>query len=586
MMTKHDQQPVIESAPPVTWNQMRGLRARLAKEQGTVVKDWGGNVPIALAYPNTYYLGMSNLGYQTVYDKWNSLDNVLCERVFWEPPEGDSSYQPLSMESERPVTDFTMLAFSISYELDFFNVPRFLRACGIPVRAEDRDDRHPLVICGGPCATANPEPLSLFFDAFVVGEGEPVLCALADVASDTADRSGKLKQLSQIPGVYVPLIHRPMADAGGEFHGVVRQLEWDMNRFPTMSKIYTPDTELGDLSLMEIARGCGRGCRFCLVGFLSRPPRFRAMEHLLHDAETALKYRDRIGLVGPIVSDHPELEDLVRALRKMGAKLSFSSLRTDNLSPVVVQALVESGTKTITIAPEAGSERMRRFINKGVTEEDCYRAADMIGKFGVPQVKMYFMAGLPTETDDDIRAIADLALACRTRVEKQHPGTQMTVNVSPFVPKPVTPLQWSPMTSPDVITARLNLLRNTLKPHGIKVRADSPAWYWIEGILSRGDRRIGEVLEAVEETSMGAWKRAAIKCNVDVDSYINHELPHDDPLPWSIIDAGMPTKFFKMELARADMLHLSRSCPPSGCKLCGVCEIDVPSKLQHEVAVL
>lgn len=555
----------------MAWNQIRHLRGQVAKEQGTILKDWGGKAAIALAYPNTYYLGMSNLGFQTIYDKWNSLDDVVCERVFWEPPEGEPGYAPLSIESQRPMRDFAMLAFSISYELDFFNIPRFLRAAGIPVRAEDRGHRHPLVICGGPCATANPEPLSRFFDAFVVGEGEPVLCALAEITASGGGRDEQLKELSRLPGVYVPLVHRALVERGEEFPGVVRQLEWDMDRYPTMSRLYTRDTELGDLSLMEIARGCGRGCRFCLVGFLSRPPRFRSMEHLLADAQEALRHRDRIGLVGPIVSDHPELEELVLALRSMGAKLSFSSLRTDNLSPVVVQALVESGTKTVTIAPEAGSERMRRYINKGVTEEDCFRAVDLIGRYGVKQVKLYFMVGLPTETEEDVQAIADLAEACKGRLDRLHPGSQMTLGVSPFVPKPVTPLQWAPMTAPGVITRRLNLLRNRLRPQGIKVRADSPQWYWVEGILSRGDHRVGEVLEQMGETSLGEWKRAAEACQLDVDSYINHPLTVGEPLPWSIVDSGMPTKFFRMELMRADHLHVSRPCPPSGCKLCGVC---------------
>ncbi|MBI2886810.1 MAG: radical SAM protein [Chloroflexi bacterium] len=556
----------------MSWNQVKLLRDRLAREEGAVLKDWGGKAAIALAYPNSYYLGMSNLGLQTIYDKWNSLDHMVCERIFWEPPpEGPAGYLPLSVESQRPPTDFGMLAFSISYELDFFNVPRFLRAAGIPERAVDREEGHPLVICGGPCATANPEPLSLFFDAFVVGEGEPVLCALAEVAEMAGDRDAQLSALSQMPGVYVPLVHRPLKLAGEEFPGVVRQLEWDMEQYPTMSRIYTRDTELGDLGLMEIARGCGRGCRFCLVGYLSRPPRFRSMERLLEDAREALCHRERIGLVGPIVSDHPQLEELVLALRAMGAKLSFSSLRTDNLSPVVVRALAESGTRTVTIAPEAGSERLRRFINKGVTAEDCYRAADLIGQHGVKQAKMYFMVGLPTETDEDIVAMADLALACKARLDRRHPGSQVTLNVSPFVPKPFTPLQWAAMTSPAVITRRLNLLRARLKPRGVQVRADSPQWYWVEGILSRGDHRLGEVLAHTEETSLGAWQRAAQECAVDVDSYIDHALPMDAPLPWSVVDAGMPTKFFRMELGRAQRLHYSHPCPPTGCKLCGVC---------------
>ena len=555
----------------MAWNQISQLRGQLAKELGAVLKDWGGKTAIALAYPNNYYLGMSNLGFQTIYDKWNSLDEVVCERVFWELPKDEAPLAPLSIESQRPMRDFSMVAFSISYELDFFNIPHFLRAAGIPVRAEDRDDRHPLLICGGPCATANPEPLSLFFDAFVVGEGEPVLCALAEIAGSGASHYDQLEELSRVPGVYVPLVHRPLIEGGGEFPGITRQLEWDMNNYATMSRLYTPDTELGDLSLMEIARGCGRGCRFCLVGFLSRPPRFRSMDLLLEDAKVALRHRARIGLVGPIVSDHPELEELVLALRAMGARLSFSSLRTDNLSPVVLQALVESGTKTVTIAPEAGSERMRRYINKGVTEEDCFRAADLIGHYGVRQVKMYFMVGLPTETEEDIVAMADLAQACKVRLDRQNPGTQMTLNVSPFVPKPVTPLQWAPMTTPALITSRLNLLRSTLKPKGIKVRADSPEWYWIEGILSRGDRRVGEVIELMEQTSLGAWKRAAAAAQVDVNAYIDHPLTVGEPLPWSMLDSGMPNKFFSMELARAGKLNVSRPCPPSGCKLCGVC---------------
>jgi len=302
----------------MSWDKVKKARQRLSREQGTIIKDWGGRIPIALIYPNSYYIGMSNLGLHAIYKLLNNYSEVVCERAFWERDNRAESLPPLSVESQRPLSDFAVLAFSISYELDYFNVVQILKAGGIPLYAADRDQRHPLIIAGGPCIIANPLPLSPFFDCLCMGEAEPILPAMLPVLSGGigGKRDKLLKELTSLPGVYVPL-----ASSGTP---AVRQWVTNLDDFPVASTVLTPDTELGDLYLIEVERGCNRGCRFCLTSNAFRPMRYRSIDKLIAQARLGLKYRRRIGLVGPAVSDYPQLEELLVKLRQMGAGLSIS----------------------------------------------------------------------------------------------------------------------------------------------------------------------------------------------------------------------------------------------------------------------
>jgi radical SAM superfamily enzyme YgiQ (UPF0313 family) len=519
-------------------------REQLSREKGTIIKDWGGRLPIALVYPNSYYLGMSNLGLHVLYRLSNDHDQVAAERAFWEQENQDNRSATVSLESQRPLSEFAVLAFSISYELDYFNVVSILKASGIPLFAADRDERHPLVMAGGPCITANPMPLSPFFDCLAIGEAEPILPAMMPVLLEgiSGKRDNLLKALASVPGIYVPQHSKTR---------VARQWAANLDDFPVTSVILTPDTELGDLYLIEVERGCYWGCRFCLVSTAFRPARFRSVTKLIKLAEQGLKYRKRIGLVGPAVSDHPQLEELLVRLRQIGAEFSLSSLRAGHLSDRTLIEIARGGARTVTLAPEAGSERLRQVIKKGICEEDILRTISRLAEQGIKQLKLYFMIGLPSETDEDIEGIIELTLKCKGILDQRQSGTRLTLNIAPFVPKAGTPFQRLPMASIPILNRRLSLIRSKLAPRGIKLKSESPAWSQIQGVLSRGDSRVAEALANVEEVSLSGWRRATEQCHLDIDFYAHQRWDASQKLPWEIIDSGTKTDYLEEELSKS-----------------------------------
>jgi radical SAM superfamily enzyme YgiQ (UPF0313 family) len=527
----------------MTWQQVEKARRRLSREQGAIVKNWGGRLPVALVYPNSYYLGMSNLGVHALYKLLNGYDNVAAERAFWEEDNGQSP--PVSLESQRPLSDFAVIAFSVSYELDYFNIARILKASGIPLYAAERDRRHPLVIAGGPCVIANPMPLSPFFDCLGIGEAEHIVPAILPVINEGIGgrRGDLLKSLAALPGVYVPQHY--------EGKPAVRQWAKNLDEFPVASVVLTPDTELGDLYLIEVERGCNWGCRFCLTSQAFNPMRYRSIDSLIAQAEVGLKYRKRLGLVGAAVSDHPRLEELMLKLSEMGAELSISSLRMAPLSGVVLRELARGGARTITLAPEAGSQRLRHMIKKGISQDDVLKAIEMVAEQGIKQVKLYFMLGLPSETDQDIEKIIDLSLDCKRLLDSRQPGGRLSLNIAPFVPKAGTPFQWLPTTRPAVLNRRLSRLKKGLMPRGIKVKAESPAWSQVQGVLARGDARLAEVLANIEEVSLSGWRRAAARYNIDIDFYAHQRWDIRQKLPWDVIDSGTKAGYLELELERA-----------------------------------
>ncbi len=519
------------------WEEIEKARRRLSREQGAVVKDWGGRLPVAIVYPNSYYLGMSNLGVHALYRWLNSYDNVVGERVFW---EGEA---PISMESQRPLSDFAVVIFSISYELDYFNVVSILKDSGIPLYAQERSEGQPLVIAGGPCIMANPMPLAPFFDALAIGEAEPLLPKVLPIITEGVGCDGGLKALSALDGMYVPQHY-----SGG---AVVRQYAQNLDDFPVASAVLTRDTELGDLYLIEAERGCNWGCRFCLVSQCFAPMRLRSLESLLSQAEEGLKYRRRLGLVGAAVSSHPQIEELLPRLTAMGAELSLSSLRIAPLSDVVIRELARGGAKTVTLAPEAGSERLRQLVKKGITEDDILRAVEKVAGVGIRQLKLYFVIGLPSESDEDIEAIIGLALKCKNAIDKKQTGCRLTLNVSPFVPKAGTPFQWLPMADTFVLNQRLSHLKNALMPKGIKIRAESPAWSQVQGVLARGDVELAKALADIEKLSLAAWRNSVERRHIDIDFYANQRWGTDQKLPWAMIELGTKAGYLETELGRA-----------------------------------
>jgi len=527
------------------WDEISKARQRLAREQGTVIKEWGGRLPTALVYPNSYYAGMSSLVVHAIYSLLNGYGNVVCERAFWEKENSTQQRPLLSLESQRPLSDFAVVAFSVTYEVDYLNIASILKAGGIPLYAADRDERHPLVIAGGPCIMANPMPLSPFFDCLCVGEAESIIPAILPILSEgiAGGRDELLKALASLPGIYVPQHYSGTP--------VVRQWVENLDDFPTVTTILTRDTELGDLYLIEVERGCHWGCRFCLVCHVFHPMRFRSRDKLIEQARQGLGHRKRIGLVGPVVSDYPHLEDLLASLRQMGAELSISSMRVRPLSCGVLREMVGGGAQTITLAPEAGSERLLQVINKSISKDDVLRAVSKAAELKIKQLKLYFMVGLPSETDEDIEEMVKLALDCKSILDRKHSSSRLALSVAPFVPKAGTPFQWLPMAPLAIVKRRLALLKSSLQPKGIKIKSESPAWSEVQGVLARGDVKLAEVLADVEQVSLSGWRQAVEKCHLDIDYYAHQRWDTTQQLPWSVIDSGIKRGHLERELNKA-----------------------------------
>jgi radical SAM superfamily enzyme YgiQ (UPF0313 family) len=522
----------------LTWSAIEDARKHLSREQGTITKDWGGKIPIALIYPNKYFLGMSNLGIHTIYNLLNQQTNIVCERVFWEPNVKDAE-PPVSIESQRSLAEFAVLAFSITYELDYFNLPRILEAAGIPPLASDRDETYPLIIAGGACITANPMPVAPFFDAMGVGEAEVIFPNIFKILNQLTEKERKdqIEMLSQIPGIYTPQATQMK---------VKRQWVTNLDDHPTHTVITTPDTELRDLYLIEVERGCRWGCRFCLVYGTFRPMRLHSLDSLVEQAKIGLKSRKKLGLVGPDVADHPQFEVLLNQLKGLDAEISVSSLRIKPLCPLAIEELARGGTGTVAFAPEAGSERLRRIIRKGINEDDILQAIEVTSSYRMKQLRLYFMIGLPTENGEDIEAIVTLSEKCKAIIEKRQSAVRLTLSVSPFVPKAGTPFQWMPMEDLTVLDKRLAYLKNQLRSSGIKVVGESPAWSEVQAGLARGDQRMAEVLISTNNISLASWKTALENAGLDA-GFIHEIWGANQPLPWEKIDPGIDLEYIGLE---------------------------------------
>jgi radical SAM superfamily enzyme YgiQ (UPF0313 family) len=520
-------------------------RHLLSAEEGTVFKDWGGRLPVALVYPNSYYLGMSNLGIHAIYRLLNGYGDVVCERAFW---ESGPSQVPFGLESGRPLSHYALIAFSITYELDYLNVPPILRAGGIPLYAAERNESQPLIIAGGACVMANPMPVAPFFDCLCIGEAEAILPRMLPIIADGIGGSRRelLEALSKLPGVYVPQHSQAP---------VARQWLADLDSFPVASAVLTPHTELGNLYLVEVERGCDWACRFCLVSSAFSPARYRSLDGLLAQAERGRHRRKRLGLIGPAVTDHPRIGELVEGLRRMGAELSVSSLRIKPL-PEAVLAAVALSSRTLALAPEAGSEQLRRAIAKGFTEADILEAVARVAAHGVRQLKLYYMIGLPSETDEDAQEVVRLTLRCREVMEKERPGGRITLTVPPFIPKAGTPFQWLGMERLPVLEHRLAAIRGGLQPRGVRVRAESLAWGQVQAVLARGDERLAGVLAGLEGPSLSGWRRAMKESHLDTDHYAHQSWQPNGALPWAPISAGADTGHLRRELERVLALTL------------------------------
>lgn len=545
---------------------------------------------VAIVYPNTYFVGMSNLGLHIIYEEINLRNDSVCERIFLpekkELEAYDKTKTPLmSVETQRPMHQFDVVAFDVTFEMDYFHIPLMLRHGRVPIMGKDRTEFDPIVIAGGPCATFNPEPFADFIDAFIIGEGEGIVSRVLDIIRDGKmeglDRHAILRQLADVSGVYVPSLYVPIYNEDGEFKGydIVEGVPKTIKRHFEMltsggeTVVATNYTEFGAMYIIEVARGCGRHCRFCMAGYCFRVPRVRPLDILKEGVERAEKLGKKVGLMGAAISDYPEVDELVNYIRSKDMRYSCASLRADSLTQAVVDGLADSGQKTITIAPETGSERLRRVINKGISEEHLQNAATLSAKSGIQHMRLYIMIGLPTETDEDIEAIVGLAERTQAHMEKVGCKGRLTLSINPFIPKPFTPFQWMAMDNQKTVEKKLQYIKKALqKNRRIEVLVESPKEAYIQGVLARGDRRLGAVIAAcAADRGSKSFKSEMKAAGLDMDDMNYRERSFDEFLPWSHLDMGMQEGYLEMEWQRSLDEAYTPPCA-KGCKRCGVCK--------------
>jgi radical SAM superfamily enzyme YgiQ (UPF0313 family) len=553
----------------------RAPRARardvLSSEVGTIRKPHGGRLRVALAFPNTYFVGMSNRGLPTVYRLFNDLDEVVCERVFLpgrqELAARLASGEPLrTLESETPVRDFDVFAFSVSFEWDYTNVVSMLRLAGIPVRAEQRTAHDPLIVIGGAVTFVNPEPLAPFADVIAAGEGEVLAPALVTALQHANGRAELFEHLSTQRGFYVPSLYDVRLNGDGTIAAfqpragaatVVKKaaVKTTERLDPPSTVIFTPDTEFGSRVVLEVVRGCANLCRFCWAGYNYLPVRAFSADRILELARAARPHATRAGLVSIALCDHPEIERILQGLLDLGYSISPASLRLDDLTPEIVAMLHRSGERSITIAPETGSDRLRRVINKTVTNAEILEKADLIFSAGMENLKLYFMIGLPTETDADLVEIRDLTAELRdVMVRHARPRGRIgriVASVNPLIPKPGTTYQRLPMEDPAVTDRKAKRLRSLVADLDnvyFNIKSERHSYY--QALLSLGDRRVAPAIEAAERNG-GNWRAAVAATGVDADFYIFRDRSADAVLPWDIIDGGAKDTFFRAEFDKA-----------------------------------
>ncbi|MCF8127061.1 MAG: radical SAM protein [Deltaproteobacteria bacterium] len=574
-------------------------RAKLAKEEGTIRKDWGGKLPVALAFPNQYRLGMSNLGLQIVYQLLNHRTDVVAERFFL--PEGQemalylrSEGSLVSLESQTPLKNFDLAAFSISFENDYPNVLQILEIGKIPLLSKERTEKDPFVMVGGVASFLNPEPIAPFVDFFLLGEAEQNLNSFVDafleLGGNTGNRRDVLLHLArEVPGLYAPSLYDVAYNDNGtlkHFNPLeksvpehVRSVYSPKGGFTDtgmpLSCITTPDTEFGSKVLVEVGRGCGHACRFCAAGYVYRPPRVYEASKLHNGVSEALKRCSQVGLVSAAVSDAPGIEEVIAMICHNGGRFSVSSLRAETVTREFLENLKESGQKSIAIAPEAGSQRLRNIINKHLTEEQILEAVRMIAHVSDFSIRLYFLMGLPTETPHDVDDIIELAKKIKHRMVKESSARgrigRIKLSVNCFIPKPFTPFQWHAMEEVGSLKKKQQQLKKRLiKAGGIMVNSDVPKWAYIQALLSLGDRRVSTILLSAHKLN-GNWRKAMRFSQINPDFFVYREKDLDELLPWDFIDHGITKKHLKTEYRLALEGRVSDICKVGECVRCGVC---------------
>ncbi len=605
------------------WLTTERARKRLAAEKLIFSAAIDGDIPLCLIYPNEYAVGMSNLGFQAAYKIFTQHASCRCERAFLPDPDeaaalGRAGAPLASLETQRPLADFEILAFSISFETDYLHILDILAAAHIPLRATERTPYHPLVIAGGPATFLNPEPIADFIDLFLIGEGEEMIPEFLDrytsLDTETGDPTAKLRALSTIAGAYVPTLFQPTYDAtghlaqvthaaplaqaphqvrdaqaGGREPTVQRRLVMDLDAYPTTSQLLTQETVFGDMFLIEASRGCEWGCRFCAAGFMYRPVRYRSTAALTQQVTQGLQERQTIGLIGAEMASQPGIAGLCEFIGQAGGRASPSSLKADVITQDLARAIGRNNTHSVTVAPEAGSERMRRVINKNLTEPEILRATELLVGGGVQALKLYFMIGLPTETQDDVDAIATLTHKIHTRFcGKRAKVGGITLSVNAFVPKPWTPLQWEPMQELPALRRKMAGLQKQLaRLPRVTVDTESPREAYYQTILSRGDRRVGQLLLDIHTQGgnwwsvVQRWRREAKRqpgASFDAaqdrpnpDFFVYRRYDSEERLPWDFIDHGVDKHYLWVEWRKALLERQTPPCDVTSCQSCSAC---------------
>lgn len=520
------------------------MNSLLSKEKGTVYKDPGGRINVCLVYPGNYRIGMSSLGFQGIYTLLNERPDVVCERAFLPEDEDIGEYvrtgaEIISLESRRSLNRFDIVAFSVSFENNYPNIVKILTMARIPARAKERRDRYPLVIMGGVCAFFNPEPIADFFDICFIGEAEEMLPEFIEAYKCSENRADLYGKATRIEGLYLPHFYEDSYDDKGHVSArivlnhapekVKRRFVRNLAEAPLRPSIITPETEFSGMYLIEAMRGCPWSCRFCVTGYVFNPPRKKEADILKTGICNALSVTKRVGLIGPSLTDYPYITD---TLGIDGVDFSITSLRASPKSAELVSFL--KGHKSVSIAPEAGTERLRVVINKKITEQDIMETSRLLLLEDIENLRLYFMIGLPTETEEDVEGIIALVKKIRGLSSRGN----IVLTVSTFITKPFTPFQWHPMEKMDVIKYRLKLIKRALLTiKGVKVFHDVTKYAYMQGVFSNGDRRISRVIERMAET--GDWQTACRDTETDTDFYIFRQKDFDETLPWEFIDNGI-----------------------------------------------
>lgn len=588
----------------------------IGNEVNAVIKDKTSvDIRFVMCFPDVYEVGMSHLGIQILYDMFNKMDDVWCERVYspWVDLDAvmrEKNIPLFALESQDPIKEMDFLGITLQYEMCYTNVLQILDLSGIPFDAAERTDDDPIVIGGGPCSY-NPEPIYRFFDLFYIGEGEVAYRKLFDLYKECkakgVGRKEFLIEASKVPGIYVPQLYEAYYNEDGTLKSfdpvredvpktVQRQLVMDFENAPYPTKPVVPFIQaVQDRIVLEIQRGCIRGCRFCQAGMIYRPLREKPVEHVKELAESLIKDTgyDEISLSSLSSSDYDSLPELLDYLMKIcpqhGINISLPSLRIDSFSLDVMSKVQDIKKSSLTFAPEAGSQRMRNVINKGLTEEDILNGAMQAYKGGWNKVKFYFMLGLPFETEEDIKEIAHLcekaAMAYYDTVPKEERNgkVQITASSSFFVPKPFTPFQWASMNKEDEFRQKARTVKEEIKAQlnqkSIRYRYHDPDESVLEGVLARGDRKVADLVEAVykkgaifdswtEQFDLQKWKDAFEEIGMDPYFYTFRERDEEELFPWDFIDIGVTKQFMLREWKRAKEAVVTPNCKQQ-CSGCG-----------------